>query len=182
METLEEKIERVLRDRVELAPYDPTWLARFEEEKAHLLSCLSDRLVTRVEHYGSTAVPGMTAKPVVDMLVEVASHEWADECVPSILQPPTYDYFRRPLDDGHYPWLIKRNAAGRRTHHIHMAEKDSRLWEGLAFRDHLRAHPDDAEAYRELKLRLAERHPGDRIAYTEGKTDFVNAILAKAGR
>ena len=182
METLEEKIERVLKDRIEFVPCDPAWPDRFEEEKAHLLSCLPDGLVTRVEHFGSTAIAGMAAKPVVDMLVEVTSHRRADECVPPILEPQGYDYFWRPLDDMHYPWLIKRDRAGQRTHHIHMAEAGSRLWEGLIFRDYLRAHPDAAEAYHKLKISLVERFPGDRIAYTEGKTDFVNAILTRAGR
>lgn len=177
METLEEKVARVLKDRIELVDYDPAWTDMFEEEKSHLLACLPDGLVTRIEHYGSTSIPGMTAKPVVDMLVEVASNEQANEYVPVILEPLGYDYFWRPHEDGHYPWLIKRDAAGRRTHHIHMAEAGAQLWEGLDFRDYLLAHPEAAEEYRHLKLDLQRRFSDDRIAYTEGKTEFIRNIL-----
>ena len=73
METLKEKIARVLRDEIHIVDYDPQWPRLFEFEKNHLRACLPSDLVLRIEHYGSTAVPGLAAKPVVDMLVEVAS-------------------------------------------------------------------------------------------------------------
>lgn len=183
-ETLEEKIARVLRDKVSLVPYDPAWPQRFEEEKAHLLSSLPEGLVTRIEHYGSTSIPGMAAKPVVDMLVEVADLEIARREVPPILEAQGYDYFWRPLgkDEGppHYAWFIKRDGKGNRTHHIHMVEAHFPLWEGLVFRDYLRAHPERAKAYLRLKQSLAAKHPDDRIAYTFGKTEFINETLVLA--
>jgi GrpB-like predicted nucleotidyltransferase (UPF0157 family) len=73
METQEEKIKRVLKDEVAVTPYDPRWPRWFEEEKKHLLACLPGDLIKRVEHFGSTAVPGLAAKPIVDILVEVTS-------------------------------------------------------------------------------------------------------------
>lgn len=181
-ETLEEKIARVQKDKVELAPYDPAWPELFEQEKAHLLACLPEGMIRRIEHYGSTSIPGMTAKPVVDMLVEVVDLEAVRREVPPILEAQEYDFFWRPLgkDDGppHYAWFIKRDAAGARTHHIHMVEPHFELWEGLIFRDYLRAHPERAEAYLDLKRMLAKKFPGDRIAYTFGKTDFIRETLA----
>ncbi|XXJ18203.1 GrpB family protein [Desulfovibrio caledoniensis] len=183
-ETLEEKIARVLKDRIELVPPDPAWARRFEEEKGRLLDLLPEGLIVRVEHFGSTAIPGIWAKPVVDMLVEVADLDRArDEAAP-ILEALGYDYFWRPQPEGatppHYPWFIRRGPGGERTHHIHMTLADSTLWAGLVFRDYLRAHPDAAAEYERLKRRLIADHPGDRVAYTQGKTDFVRAIAARA--
>lgn len=71
METLEEKVARVVKEEVAVVDYDPRWPELFEQERLHLLSCLPSEVVTRIEHFGSTAVPGLPAKPIVDMLVEV---------------------------------------------------------------------------------------------------------------
>nr|WP_321513096.1 GrpB family protein [uncultured Pseudodesulfovibrio sp.] len=181
MESLEEKIERVLKDRIELVAYDPVWPALFETEKAHLLSSLPNGLMTRIEHFGSTSIPGMPAKPVVDMLVEVISLEDARQWIAPILEAQGYDYFWRPQREGqtppNYAWFIKRDREGHRTHHIHMTISDSTLWEGLLFRDYLVAHPEMAAEYAQLKLDLASRYPGDRIAYTMNKTDFVRKVV-----
>lgn len=186
METLEQKIQRVLKDKIELVPYDPQWPARFEEEKAHLLSCLPKDIITRIEHYGSTSIPGLIAKPVVDMLVEVPDLHQVKEVVPPILEPQGYDYFWRPTrgDDGppFYAWFIKRDGAGARTHHIHMVEPHFEHWDGLIFRDSLRSHPEMASEYAALKTRLAEQHSCDRVAYTLAKTEFVRKVLDLAHR
>jgi GrpB-like predicted nucleotidyltransferase (UPF0157 family) len=183
-ETLESRIARVLREPIALADYDPTWPRRFQEEKAHLSSCLPEDLVNRIEHFGSTAIPGMPAKPIVDILVEVTSLEETKKRIAPILQAQGYDYFWRPTigDDTppFYAWFIKRDARGRRTHHIHMVERDFPQWDGLLFRDYLIAHPEVAERYAELKRRLAAEHPDDRVAYTFGKTEFVKRITSAA--
>jgi GrpB-like predicted nucleotidyltransferase (UPF0157 family) len=184
METLAEKIRRVVAEDVDVVPYDPRWPALFEAEKAHLLACLPQGLIKRVEHFGSTAVPGLCAKPVVDLLIEVSSLEETREKVPPILEPQGYDYFWRPLGNEnvppYYAWFIKRGPRGERTHHIHMVEAHFEHWDRLYFRDWLRTHPDDARAYGELKMRLAKEHPNDRIAYGEAKGAFIREITAKA--
>ncbi len=184
MESLEEKIQRVLLDRIELAPCDPTWPALFEEEKKHLQSCLPNELLGRIEHYGSTSIPGIMAKPVIDMLVEVSSLEETRKRIAPILEAQGYDYFWRPVGEDdippYYAWFIKRDGAGRRTHHIHMVESDFKLWEGLSFRNYLREHPETATAYEQLKLKLVQHHANDRIAYTLGKTEFIHGVLEKA--
>ncbi|WP_272699013.1 GrpB family protein [Desulfovibrio sp. Fe33] len=183
-ETLEQKVARVLRDHIELVPPDPAWPRQFEEEKARLLACLPPGLVVRVEHFGSTSIPGIWAKPVVDMLVEVADLDRArEEAIPT-LEGLGYDGFWRPQSGGatppHYPWFIRRGPGGERTHHIHMTVADSTLWEGLVFRDYLRAHPDAAADYERLKRDLLARHPGDRVAYTRGKSEFLRGIADRA--
>jgi GrpB-like predicted nucleotidyltransferase (UPF0157 family) len=177
METLEQRIERVLREEVSIVAYDPVWPGLFAEEKRHLLNCLPQDLIRRIEHFGSTAVPGLAAKPIVDMLVEITSLEETKARIAPVLEAQGYDYFWRAThgEDGppFYAWFIKRNSAGIRTHHVHMIERNFEHWDRLFFRDYLIDHPEAAKEYEVLKLRLARDYPDDRIAYTDGKTEFV---------
>ena len=186
MESLKEKIARVLKDEIAVMPYDPRWPSWFENEKRHLQACLPPGLIGRIAHFGSTAVPGLAAKPVVDMLVAVADLEATRQRVAPILESQGYDYFWRPTwgDDTppFYAWFIKRDRRGCRTHHIHMVESHFPHWERLLFRDYLIAHPETARRYGRLKQVLAERHPHDRIAYTRAKTAFITAVTRRAGR
>jgi GrpB-like predicted nucleotidyltransferase (UPF0157 family) len=184
METLEQKIARVLRDHVAVVPYDPAWPQRFEAERDHLRACLPRDLLGRIEHFGSTAVPGLAAKPIVDVLVEVTDLEATRARIAPLLEAQGYDYFWRSAADDdappHYAWFIKRDASGARTHHLHMVEAHFAHWERLLFRDYLIQHPAVAREYAELKLRLAALHGGDRVAYTQAKTAFVTAVTARA--
>jgi GrpB-like predicted nucleotidyltransferase (UPF0157 family) len=183
METLEDKLKRVTGERVDVAAYDPAWPARYEEERAHLLDCMPDGLIVHIEHFGSTSVVGLVAKPIIDMIVEVADVEQARVVVPRVLEPLGYDCFWRPTsgDDTPpwYTWCIRRDAAGRRTHHLHCGAVGFKTDE-LRFRDILRSRPEVAAAYARLKLRLAARHAGDRVAYTEAKTEFIRNIMAQS--
>jgi GrpB-like predicted nucleotidyltransferase (UPF0157 family) len=185
-ETLEELLARLARDEIRLAPYDPAWPESFRAERERLRATLPEGLVGRIEHVGSTAVPGLVAKPVVDVLVEVASLEDAKARMVPVLVAQGCDYVWRPTtgDDGGpwYCWFIRRDAAGRRTHHLHVVEPHFPHWDRLRFRDWLIAHPDVAAEYAALKGMLAERHPGDRTAYTEGKTEFVVRVTEEAKR
>lgn len=175
-ETLEEKIQRVLRDRVEIAPYDPVWPERFREERERLLARFPT-LIRRIEHVGSTAVPGLAAKPVVDLLIEVESLDRARAEMPEILEGEGYDYFWRPShgesEPPFYAWFIRRDDAGHRTHHLHCVERDFPQWDWVLFRDHLLGHPEVARDYAELKRNLALANSQDRIAYTKAKGDFI---------
>ena len=112
METLEEKIARVVKEEVAVVAYDPRWPVMFDQERLHLLACLPTELIMRIEHFGSTAVPGLCAKPIVDMLVEVTSLEETRQRIAPVLEAQGYDYFWRPSwgDDvpPFYAWFIKR--------------------------------------------------------------------------
>jgi GrpB-like predicted nucleotidyltransferase (UPF0157 family) len=186
METLEERIRRVIQEDVAIAPYDSHWLELFREEKEHLQASLPTRLIRRIEHFGSTAVPGLAAKPVIDMLVEVTDLEETRRLIAPILESQGYDYFWRPTrgaDGGpFYAWFIKRNTnTGIRTHHIHMVEASfTEHWDRLLFRDYLIEHPDVARAYEALKLNLASAYPNDRVAYTQAKSEFIDRITTQA--
>ena len=186
MESLEDKIRRVIREDVAIVPYDPAWPDIYLAEKAHLLSCLPPELIRRIEHFGSTAVPGLAAKPVVDMLVEVTDLEATKQRIAPVLEDQGYDYFWRPThgDDGppFYAWFIKRDpATAVRTHHLHMVEATfTEHWDRLLFRDYLIGHAEVAEEYAALKRQLASTYPNDRVAYTSGKTAFINGITDEA--
>ena len=130
---------------------------------------------------------GLAAKPVVDILVGVADVEVVREQVVPVLEGQGYEYFWRPFkgDDGppFYPWFIKRDASGCRTHHIHVVEMWwQKVWDWTLFRDYLRAHPEAVAAYAELKRRLAEQFQGDRARYTEEKTVFITEVTERARR
>lgn len=183
MEPLATRIRRVLAEHVALAPYDPAWPRRFTRERMHLRACLPPDLIRRVEHFGSTAVPGLVAKPIVDILVEVTSLEEARSRIVPLLEGQGYDYFWRPsLNDGppFYAWFIKREATGARTHHIHMVEQGFPQWDGLWFRDYLIEHEGVAREYAALKQRLATVYAADRVAYTRAKGAFIRRITREA--
>jgi L-amino acid N-acyltransferase YncA len=184
MESPEEHIRRVIQEEVVLVPYNPLWPRMFEEEKNHLSACLPPGLVKRIEHFGSTAVPGLSAKPIIDILVEVSSLEETKAAIVPILTADGYEYFWRPThgDNGppFYAWFIKRDALGNRTHHIHMVERGFEHWERLLFRDYLIGRSSVRNQYQQLKEQLAEKFPHDRIAYTNAKTEFIVKTTAAA--
>jgi GrpB-like predicted nucleotidyltransferase (UPF0157 family) len=188
METLEQRIQRVVQEEVAIVPYDPRWPEMFRREKDHLLSYLPNDLVRRVEHFGSTSVLGLAAKPIVDMLVEVTDLEATRVRIAPVLEAQGYDYFWRPThgEDGppFYAWFIKRDPGTRvRTHHIHMVEAQfAEHWDRLLFRDYLIDHPEVAKAYENLKVNLASTAPMDRVAYTRGKTEFIVNVTEQAKR
>jgi len=156
---------------VRIVSHDPGWATAFEVEAGRLARALGEAAV-RIHHIGSTAVPRMRDKPVIDILVEVSSLQSLDEKA-GRLEALGYDakgefgipgrrYFR--LDD----------AAGTRTHQVHAYEAGvPDVRRHVAFRDYLRAHPEVAEEYGALKERLVAAHPGDAAAYVAGKDGFV---------
>lgn len=184
METLEEKVARVMKEEVDVVAYDPMWPGMFEEEKGHLLACLPPGLVRRIEHFGSTAVPDLPAKPIVDILVEVTNLDESRQRIAPILEDQGYDYFWRPSWGDNappfYAWFIKRGKDGKRTHHIHMLEAHFEHWERLFFRDYLREFPEVAREYAKLKLTLSQTYHNDRVAYTMAKTDFIVRVTETA--
>ena len=190
METPEQRIARVVREEIAISPYDPRWSESFRQEKEHLLACLPKHLVRRIEHFGSTAVPGLAAKPIVDMLVEVSDLLATRNRIAPVLESQGYEYFWRPThgDDGppFYAWFIKRDPrTGARTHHIHMVEVEGDFtehWDSLLFRDYLIEQAEVAKEYETLKHRLACAPAQDRVAYTQGKTEFIVRVTEQAKR
>ena len=160
-----------------LAPYDPAWPSRFEEEAKRIRSALGDA-VTRLDHVGSTAVPGLVAKPIIDIQVSVLSMAPRSRYVEP-LRALGYHWALDPWSDEHE--FFSREEEGQRAFQIHVCIAGGD-WERrhLGFRDWLRTHPEDAEAYERLKRDLAERHPRDIFTYVDGKTAFIRDIEARA--
>jgi GrpB-like predicted nucleotidyltransferase (UPF0157 family) len=184
MKTLKERIKKATEEEIKVVPYNPEWPRMFECEKNHLFSCLPCDLVRRIEHFGSTAIPHLSAKPILDILVEVRSLEETKKRIVPILTTHGYDYFWRPIWGDtvppFYAWFIKRDTQGNRTHHLHMVEHDFEHWDRLFFRDYLIEHPEIAKEYETIKIHLAECFPHDRIAYTQAKTEFILKITRRA--
>jgi GrpB-like predicted nucleotidyltransferase (UPF0157 family) len=180
-ESAEEAAERAELGRrfpIVLTPYDPRWPQLFEQEAELLRSKLPSHILTGIEHYGSTAVPGLAAKPIIDILVEVVSFEAAEAaCVP-ILEGLTYGYNWYAGHMAFFKGYIPEEQPLK--YHIHMAPGSHHVMDGLLFRDYLRKHPDIARQYEELKYRLAETYRYDREGYTEAKGEFVSEITEKA--
>jgi GrpB-like predicted nucleotidyltransferase (UPF0157 family) len=173
---------RALDEPVEVVDYDRAWPALFEAEAARLRALIGAEGIGRIEHVGSTAVPGLAAKPIVDLMVEVPDYDLVARRIAPRLEAAGYEYLWRPVGPGSpevdYAWFIRRDADGRRTHHVHMAPPGSRYWDRVTFRDRLRADPQLATAYGRLKRETAAAHRGDRAAYSRAKGRFIRDVLA----
>lgn len=184
MKPTADSVRRALHEHIDIAPYDPAWPAAFEAEAERLRVLLPPDLLGRIEHFGSTAVPGLAAKPIIDMLVEVPSLEVVVEKIAPLLAGHGYEFFWREKDPGRpgldYAWFIRRDAGGRRTHHIHFLTPGAVDWERLLFRDYLRQHPAVAAQYGVLKQDIAKRHPNDRRAYAQAKSGFIQDVMRRA--
>ena len=164
---------------VHIVEYDARWPRAFESERVRIVDAIARWLAGPIEHIGSTAVPGLAAKPVIDIMAGVESLEASR---PAIAALEAQQYCYAPYRTEVMHWFCKPSPAFR-THHLHLVPVGSRLWnEQLAFRDYLCAHPDAAAEYEALKRRLAEVHRFDREAYTNAKAPFVQRALADALR
>ena len=164
---------------VTVVPYDPEWPRRFERERALIARALHGSDAS-IEHIGSTAVPELGAKPIIDILVGVSALSVVESRIPD-LEAEGYEYvpkYEAQIPDRRY---FRKPIVRPRTHHLHCVVRDGAIWRRhLLFRDYLRAHPEAAAEYLELKQRLASRHRADRTAYTEAKSSFIESLLEKA--
>jgi GrpB-like predicted nucleotidyltransferase (UPF0157 family) len=163
--------------RVIITPYDPDW-PRVYEEESRLIRATVGTLIHSLEHCGSTSVPGLAAKPIIDIIAGVDGRETAEECRKRLTaicydnaspgDNPDWYYClgKGPHSPGFHLHLVKEGS----THHL----------KHIIFRDWLRTHPEDTRAYQELKLNLAERYRNDRVAYTDSKTEFIDKTVEKA--
>ncbi|MFQ3786366.1 GrpB family protein [Halomonas sp. A29] len=173
-----QSLQRAIDEPVRLVDYDSAWPACFEAERGRLLERFADELLD-VQHIGSTAIPGMPAKPIIDVMAGVASMAMADVLFEPILAHGyvTSVEFNAGLTDRR--WFM-RHAHGLRTHHLHVVVHDGELWhQRLAFRDALRTDPTQAIRYAALKRDLASRHQADREAYTQAKGEFVRSTITQ---
>lgn len=163
--------------KVEVVPHDATWRTKFEDESQLITPALGNNLV-RIHHIGSTSIPGIYAKPIIDILVEVQDITQVDESNAAMTALgyeamgefgiPGRRYFRKHIES-------------QRSHHVHIfTANSSEIERHLAFRDYMIAHPEDAKKYSELKRELAKLYPEDIYGYMDGKDGFIKEMEAKA--
>ncbi|MEZ4525615.1 MAG: GrpB family protein [Desulfobacterales bacterium] len=160
---------------VRLIPYHAEWKRIFEHEKSCLQAAIG-MYVLDIQHVGSTSVPQMVAKPIIDIAIAVRNFEEARACI-------------RPIEDLGYEYRGENGIPRRhffakgnpRTHHIHMNEIDGQDWkEQILFRDYLTRNRQAAQKYAAIKKELARRYPTDRLSYTDGKGAFIKSVLQLA--
>lgn len=164
---------------VVIVDYDPRWPILYEEEKHRILEVVRHKVIA-IEHIGSTAVPGLGAKPIVDIMAAVLSSTVADECLP-LLEPLGYDDVTPQLGNPDWYYCLGKGRQGGHVYHLHLVRFNSEHWgKHLLFRDFLRTHTDAAKQYYELKKRLAAEYGSNRIGYTDAKTTFIESTFAQA--
>ena len=177
--TESESLKRAIQEEVALVPYDPQWPTLFETERNRLVRLFPNQFLD-IQHFGSTAIPGMPAKPIIDLLAGVESMAVADSLVGPLLNSSytTSAEFNATLVDRR--WFM-RWANGRRTHHLHIVVHGGAEWRRrLRFRDKLRTDTELAHRYALLKEKLAAQHSVDREAYTCAKSEFVLSVVGDA--
>ncbi|MUK87897.1 GrpB family protein [Ornithinibacillus sp. L9] len=162
---------------VRLCSYDPNWEKQYEYERRRILDVIGNYAV-RIEHIGSTAIKGLEAKPIIDIMVGI--HDL--EIVPNLVRPLSvieFEYVHKPeFKDRRF---FRKGLWGQGTCHLHICKINSKEWkEKILFRDYLRLHPQIAEEYATLKKSLATTYKLDRQAYTKKKEPFIKAIIEKA--
>lgn len=163
---------------VRLVDHDPRWSRAFEDERLPIADSLAD-LGCGIEHVGSTSVPGLRAKPIIDIAVGVPDLAEVAECI-ARLEALGYIYRGDAGKDGGH--VLVRAIGDVRTHHVHIVPLDGPQWRAyLALRAILRRHAWARDEYATVKAELAKRFPNDHMAYQHGKTAVVEQLLAKAG-
>ncbi|WP_135853472.1 GrpB family protein [Halorussus salinus] len=163
--------------RIEIAEYDPEWPVRFEREATRMRNVLGETVVS-VEHVGSTAVPGLAAKPIVDICPVVTDMDDGERCADLLQQN---GYYRSEKDRGD-DWIeLGRTADDGQEFNVHVRPRNSdAVSRYLLLREYLRDHPAARDEYARIKRAAAEKHPEDVPKYTREKSDFIESVVEKA--
>lgn len=165
------------KNKVVITPYSPEWTIEFKKEKRTLETLLKGR-VFAIEHVGSTSIPGLSAKPIIDIAVAVQTKDLLYDLIP-ILSKNGYDVIDAIETKGEV--LARKGPPERRTHYIHIEVIDSTFWRNhILFRDYLLAHPESVKQYELLKKDISEKYKDERKKYTAAKNEFIQDILNKA--
>ena len=163
------------RGSVQLIAYDPAWATLFEAERTRLHHALHPHALD-IQHIGSTAVPGLAAKPLLDLGIAVADAAMVAACIPRIT---ALGYSYRGYRGANQGYFFDLGPEHNLTHYLHLLLISDAGWQNyLRFRDYLRAHPEARAAYQQLKQDLAAKYAADRAAYSAAKTTFIQGILA----
>jgi GrpB-like predicted nucleotidyltransferase (UPF0157 family) len=163
-------------EEIHLVPYDPSWPEKYAAERDVVVSCLR-RPPLLIEHMGSTSIPGISAKPVIDIIVLLADLAEGYAAVPA-LETSGYSFWRDNPDKSKL-YLVR--GLPNRTHNLHIHADAGEVRRHLLFRDHLRADPAARAAYEALKQELSVRYRDDREGYSKAKSGFIDGIVAQSG-
>lgn len=159
---------------VEIKPYDQDWPQLYQIEKKLIAETLEEGMISRIEHFGSTSVPGLSSKDTIDILMEVQFEEVQNQKLIELMKKLSYDFnWQNEGDNSHMIFLKGYDLSGpkKQTFHVHAGPKDHPIWDRLYFRDYLIRHKKVAMQYGELKKELAEKYRHDRVAYRVEKRD-----------
>jgi GrpB-like predicted nucleotidyltransferase (UPF0157 family) len=166
-------------DSITIVPYDHRWAEQFAAERRAIREGVDATISLVIEHFGSTAIPGVPAKPIIDIMIGADRQHW-----PAIVQALRRLAYVHWADnpDPEREFLVKGMPpfGTHRTHHVHVCERGDPFWERLLFRDYLQSHAEARSAYADLKAQLAVTYPEDREAYTRGKEALVAEIMDRA--
>jgi GrpB-like predicted nucleotidyltransferase (UPF0157 family) len=169
-----------MTSKIVIADYNPHWSVMFEEEKNRLINSIGQWALD-IQHIGSTSIPGLGAKPVIDIMIGVGTLQEADTYCLVPISGLGYEYIKKYEDQMPYRRYFSKSQNGNvLEHHIHLAEKGSEFWKRhLVFRDYLRVNPEAAREYEQLKRTLAPQFT-DGNEYAAAKTEFIKGIETKA--
>ncbi len=167
---------------IELVDYNSEWPLIFEKEKQEILNNVSEGTIARIEHFGSTSIPNIKAKPYIDIIIEVSKEILFDQDLIAQFEALGYTYFLVPEREGIDAYMSfgkGYNLTGEKEQifHIHMCSKENYMWRQIDFRDYLISNPERAKAYDDLKVSLASQYRNDRGNYVLSKTDFIKETL-----
>jgi GrpB-like predicted nucleotidyltransferase (UPF0157 family) len=164
-------------EKIEIVESNPNWLAKGKQEKEQLLNHLSSFGIKDIQHYGSTSIPKLPAKPIIDLMVKIDSFQKINE-IASVLANYDWHYVPPNLDNRHWQRFFVKVINDKRVAHLHiMLEGEERWDKQLRFRDLLRTSQQFVNEYAILKRELSITYNNDREAYTKAKTEFVNYVL-----
>ena len=171
------------RKTVKLVQHNPQWKKLFKVEEKRLKEGFRDWILgydVEIKHIGSTAIPGINAKPIIDILIGVKSKDKEDiHWTQGSLEKLGYTLIPQACEEDKLFFALGNDA--RRTHHVHVTVYDNHYWKNdLMFRDYLRSHHDVAKKYDKLKKELSKRYSNDRTSYTKNKEPFIQSVLDKA--
>jgi GrpB-like predicted nucleotidyltransferase (UPF0157 family) len=169
----------VMEGKVRLIPHNPLWLLYFDDESRRLHAALGP-YIKEIRHIGSTAIPGIYAKPILDIMVGLVNLADIRYCEAPLAALGYIYEGEQDISGWHF---FRKKTGNLTTHHLHLVEWNGSYWlDHILFQEYLFRHPEVAEAYERLKLELEKRHADNREAYTRDKTDFINKVTEMAHR
>ncbi|MDP3900054.1 MAG: GrpB family protein [bacterium] len=166
-----------MRGTVKLVPFSHGWKRSFNAERNKLKKVLGHNAI-KIEHVGSTAIPGMVAKPIIDIAVIVPSFQLFKKYIPALAK---IGYKHKADDDRVDRFFFPKGSIQKRTHYLHVGEVNTHyVGDMILFRDYLLVHDNERQRYIALKQELARKHSNERRIYTDKKKDFVNKVVRKA--